>query len=171
MPVMSMKDLTAHVASINNAQQAAAALVAGVAEMVGQLSTRTEVANAQADLRNNISALAGSIFWGTPFQAGMVKPAAVEPPWARVSSGPLSDQGAAEKTPVASPSEAPGAHLAVEPAVEDTAGEQDHDEHADANDEDEVETEEADEPENGPVDRPARAKPKPKHKPAHRGRR
>ena len=166
---MSMKDLALHVASISNAQQAAEAAFAGIAEMIAQLATRTDVANAQADLRNNISALAGSIFWGTPLQAaGMAKPAAVEPPWARVSPGPLSDQGVAEKTSVASPSEAPGAHLAVEPAIEDTAGEEDHDEHADVNDEDEVETEEANEPENGPVDRPARAKPKPKHKPSHR---
>ena len=168
---MSMKDLALHVASISNAQQAAEAAFAGITEMIGQLATRTDVANAQADLRNNIAALAGSIFWGTPQQGGMARPQPTGPPWARVSPGPVSEQGVAEKTPVASPSEAPGAHLAVEPAVEDTAGEEDHDEHADANDEDEVETEEADEPENGPVDRPARAKPKPKHKPAHRGRR
>ena len=168
---MSMKDLSLHVASISNAQAAAEALVVGIADMVGCIASQTDRRNAVADLRNNIAALAGSIFWGTPLQAGMAKPAAIEPPWARVSPGPLSDQGVAEKTPVASPSDAPGAHLAVEPAVEDTAGEEDHDERTDADDEDEVETEEADEPENGPVDRPARAKPKPKHKPAHRGRR
>jgi len=163
---MSMKDLCLHVSSMQNPHSSAEALVMGIADMVEALKTRTEVANAAADLRNNVAALAGSIFWGTPFQGSMAKPQPVEPPWTPPPAQPAQD----------APPAAVGAHLAVEPEVEhveppeaEDAPSEPGDEHGEAEDEEADAYAAADEPENGPVDRPApRAKPKPKHKPVHR---
>jgi hypothetical protein len=162
---MTAKDLALHLASISNAQEAAEALVVGVAEMTDGITTQTDRRNMVSDLRNNVAALAGSIFWGTPQQGGMARPQPVGPPWERFAPGPAADEGVVQKTsPAASPG-VPGAHLAVEPAVEDAAGDPEatDDEYA------HQEAAEAEEPENGPVDWPARAKPKPKPQHAMRG--
>ena len=162
---MRMKDLCAHVASMTNPHSSAEALVMGIAEMVGSLTTRTEVANAAADLGNNAAALAAAIFWNTPLQGGMAAPRPVEPPWV-----PAPDPAQTAPPP------APGAHLAVEPEVEQATPQEPDEAPSEAQDEHGGEPEEPeadaapDEPENGPVDRPAR-KPPVRHKPKGWGRR